>query len=89
MIKFTNVNSHGLKVRISSRAITNNGAVREKIINSGIDLIAISLTSGIVRPLPPPPFLYRGIEFLKFGNKGGDKRFFLEREGLERKDSLL
>ena len=42
-----------LKVRISSRAITNNGAVREKIINSGTDLIAISLTSGIVRPPPP------------------------------------
>ena len=78
----------GLKVRISSRAITNNGVVREKIINSGIDLIAISLTSGIVRP-PPPFFLYRGIEFLKFGNKGGDNRFFLQREGLERKDSLL
>ena len=77
----------GLKVRISSRAITNNGVVREKIINSGIDLIAISLTSGIVRP--PPLFLYRGIEFLKFGNKGGDNRFFLQREGLERKDSLL
>ena len=49
----------GLKVRISSRAITNNGVVREKIINSGIDLIAISLTSGIVRP-PPPPFFYTG-----------------------------
>ena len=48
-----------LKVRISSRAITNNGVVREKIINSGIDLIAISLTSGIVRP-PPPPFFYTG-----------------------------
>ena len=48
----------GLKVRISSRAITNNGVVREKIINSGIDLIAISLTSGIVRP--PPPFFYTG-----------------------------
>ena len=80
----------GLKVRISSRAITNNGVVREKITNSGIDLIAISLTSGIVRPPPPPPlFLYRGIEFLKFGNKGGDNRFFLQREGLERKDSLL
>ena len=44
-----------LKVRISSRAITNNGAVREKIINSGTDLIAISLTSGIVRP-PPRKF---------------------------------
>ena len=79
----------GLKVRISSRAITNNGVVREKIINSGMDLIAISLTSGIVRPPPPPLFLYRGIEFLKFGNKGGDNRFFLQREGLERKDSLL
>ena len=52
----------GLKVRISSRAITNNGVVREKIINSGIDLIAISLTSGIVRPPPPPPhpFFYTG-----------------------------
>ena len=48
-----------LKVRISSRAITNNGVVREKIINSGIDLIAISLTSGIVRR-PPPPFFYTG-----------------------------
>ena len=48
----------GLKVRISSRAITNNGVVREKIINSGIDLIAISLTSGIVRP--PPPFFIQG-----------------------------
>ena len=49
----------GLKVRILSRAITNNGVVREKIINSGTDLIAISLTSGIVRP-PPPPFFYTG-----------------------------
>ena len=49
-----------LKVRISSRAITNNGVVREKIINSGIDLIAISLTGGLGPPPPPPPFFYTG-----------------------------
>ena len=49
-----------LKVRILSRAITNNGPIREKIINSGTDLIAISLTSGIVRPPPPPPLFIQG-----------------------------
>ena len=33
---------------------------------------------------PPPPPLQRGrIDFLKFGNKGGDKIIFLEREGLD------
>ena len=67
----------GLKVRISSRAITNNGVVREKIINSGIDLIAISLTSGIVRPLPPPPFFYTGgLSSSNLAIKVGIKDFF-------------
>ena len=35
---------------------------------------------------PPFPPLYKGgggIDFLKFSNKGGDKIFFLEREGLD------
>ena len=32
--------------------------------------------------LNPPPLQRGGIEFLKFGNKGGDEIFFLEREGL-------
>ena len=34
---------------------------------------------------PPPPLLYKGggIDFLKFGIKGGDKIFFLEREELD------
>ena len=42
----------------------------------------------IVRTLPPPftkggEGLGGGIDFLIFGNKGGDKKFFLEREGLD------
>ena len=39
-----------------------------------------------VRTHPPPshpPLQRGGIDFLKFGNKGGDKTFFLEREGLD------
>ena len=65
----------GLKVRISSRAITKNGAVREKIINSGIDLIAISLKSGIVRP--PPLFFYTGgLSSSNLAIKVGIKDFF-------------
>ena len=32
---------------------------------------------------PSPPFTKGGIDFLKFGNKGGDEVFFLEREGLD------
>ena len=88
VIKFTNVNSHGLKVRISSRAITNNGAVREKIINSGIDLIAISLTSGIVRPLPPPPIFYTGgLSSSNLAIKVGIKDFF--QKGRGQKERIL
>ena len=33
---------------------------------------------------PLPPFIKgEGIDFFKFGNKGGDEIFFLEREGLD------
>ena len=40
------------------------------------------LSSAIVWT-PPSPILYKeGIDFLKFGNKGGDEIFFLERKGL-------
>ena len=38
-------------------------------------------------PTPPPSFIkgvgVAGIDFLKFGNKSGDEKFFLEREGLD------
>ena len=41
-------------------------------------------STGIVRTPHPTPPLQRGwIDFLKFGNKGGDKIFFLERKGLD------
>ena len=40
-------------------------------------------SASIVRSPHPTPLLQRGrIDFLKFGNKGGDKMFFLETEGL-------
>ena len=71
----------GLKVRISSRAITNNGVVREKIINSGIDLIAISLTSGIVRGRPPPFFYTGGLSSSNLAIKVGIIDFFYKGRG--------
>ena len=37
----------------------------------------------IVQTLPPPAFIKGGIDFLKFGNNGGDEIFVLEREELD------
>ena len=45
----------------------------------------LSLQENNLHSLTPPP-LHKGgggINFLKFGNKGGDEIFFLEREGLD------
>ena len=36
-----------------------------------------------------PPFTKRGIDFLKFGNKGGDKIFFSRKGGVGLKEGLL
>ena len=42
--------------------------------------------------LNPPhdtPILYKGgVDFLKFGNEGGDKIFFLEMEGLDERGGI-
>ena len=48
------------------------------------DKISGSFCPDIVQTPPhPPPFTKGGIDFLKFGNEGGDEIFFLEREGLD------
>ena len=52
--------------------------------------LEMSISLDVVPPSPPPPpptlhILYkrRGVDFLKFGNKSGDKIVFLKREGLD------
>ena len=58
-------------------------------LNIGLVGIGLGQSYGILKPqpivqTPPPPHLTKGgIDFLKFGNKGGDEIFFLEREGLD------
>ena len=37
--------------------------------------------AGVVRTPPPVSFTKGGTDFLRFGNNGGDKIFFLEKEG--------
>ena len=47
-----------------------------------VSLQAVKLCT-VYHSLNPPPFTKGGIDFLKFGSKGGDEIFFLEREGLD------
>ena len=78
------------RVSESSIAKNDSNVYPLKITNSHYLLLN---THSSNPPLPPPPsipsVIKRGIDFLKFGSKGGDEIYFLKREGLTKGGDCL